>query len=152
MPFYISLVLEYLARQLRKRSFSPSLGFGQKKAQTSSNPLLAALAGAGGGGDMITNTMLSLLMGGGGDSEAKRRERPVSVVEGNEWARRDSNFWWYLLRGPAWDNFTRCVDLEASSDDVVLTIISRNRPRLERFISAMERRPLLGLAGSIVSC
>ncbi len=82
MPFYISLVLEYLARQLRKRSFSPSLGFGQKKAQTSSNPLLAALAGAGGGGDMITNTMLSLLMGGGGDSEAKRRERPVSVVEG----------------------------------------------------------------------
>ncbi|KDN35264.1 peroxisome membrane protein [Tilletiaria anomala UBC 951] len=132
LPFYFSLLVEYLARQLRKRSFSPNLGFGQRKpASPPSNTLLGAFAGSLGGRDMLTSKVMSFLSGGGADSESKRRERPVSIVEANEWAKRDSSFWWYLLRGPAWDTFTR--------------------PRLERIIASLERRPLLGLLGGIVS-
>lgn len=122
-PFVLSLVLEYLARVLRVRSLSSGLGPSSNGGGMSSNPLMMLLMGE--------NPLLSLvggLMGAG--AGGPRESRPVSEVEKMEWEKRDRAFWWYLLRGPLWEGWTR--------------------PKLEDLATATENRPLLGIVGGII--
>ena len=55
---------------------------------------------------------------------------PVSDVERDELDRRQSVLWRYMLRGPAWESFTR--------------------PRLEGISASLENKPILSLLGMIV--
>ena len=55
---------------------------------------------------------------------------PVSDVERGELDRRQSALWRYLLRGPAWEGFTR--------------------PRLEGITASLEGKPILSLVGMIL--
>jgi peroxin-16 len=41
----------------------------------------------------------------------RRTPSPSSSLERAEYARRDRDVAWYLLRGPIWDEFTRSVPL-----------------------------------------
>jgi peroxin-16 len=91
LPFFLSLLLELLARTLRQRSLALASG-------PRTNPLLLALSGG--------NPLLGLVtafLGGAPTNQA------VSDVEAAEWKRRGRAFWWYLLRGPAWDGWTKSV-------------------------------------------
>lgn len=54
----------------------------------------------------------------------------MSEVEKNEAARRQRAFWWYLLRGPVWEGWTK--------------------PQLEGIAGALQGKPLFGLFGSIL--
>ncbi|PWO00401.1 peroxisome membrane protein [Tilletiopsis washingtonensis] len=112
LPFFLSLLLELLARTLRQRSLALASG-------PRTNPLLLALSGG--------NPLLGLVtafLGGAPTNQA------VSDVEAAEWKRRGRAFWWYLLRGPAWDGWTK--------------------PKLEGLARATENRTLLGIVGGIV--
>lgn len=60
----------------------------------------------------------------------RRTPPPSAVLERAEYAKRDKDMLWYLLRGPIWDNYTR--------------------PKLESFVSKTSRAPLLGLLGALV--
>ncbi|PWN43395.1 peroxisome membrane protein [Ceraceosorus guamensis] len=110
-PFVLSLLLEWLARTLRQRSLA--------RSASPKNPLLAMLAG----GNPIL-ALLTAFIGGAPDSQA------ISDVERAEWKKRGRAFWWYLLRGPAWDGWTR--------------------PKLERIINATQNRAILGIVGGII--
>ncbi|KAF8202919.1 peroxisomal membrane protein PEX16 [Pholiota molesta] len=60
-----------------------------------------------------------------------RRAPPASAtLERAEYARRDKDMLWYLLRGSIWDSYTR--------------------PKLESFVSSTAHTPLLGLFGSLL--
>jgi peroxin-16 len=98
LPFVLSFVLEYLAKQLRSRSFSPP--GAATKNPFATNPLMAALMGQNPLLSIITN----IFMGG---NPADKAKRPISAVEDAEWSKRGNAFWYYLLRGPVWYNFTR---------------------------------------------
>lgn len=39
----------------------------------------------------------------------RRVPTPSSALERSEYARRDRDITWYLLRGSIWDTWTRCV-------------------------------------------
>ncbi len=98
LPFALSFALEYLAKELRIRSFSPSTP--APKSLFATNPLLAAMMGQ----NPLTSILASVFMGG---NPADKAKRPISTVEQAEWAKRGNSFWWYLLRGPLWYSFTR---------------------------------------------
>lgn len=53
-----------------------------------------------------------------------------TAAEREETSKRARAFWWYLLRGPVWDNWSR--------------------GKIEGVCSAFERVPLVGLAGSVL--
>lgn len=43
--------------------------------------------------------------------QGKGTRRDASKVEKNEWNKRHQAFWWYLVRGPMWESFTKWVQL-----------------------------------------
>lgn len=60
----------------------------------------------------------------------RRTPSPSAVLERAEYAKRDKDMVWYLLRGTIWDNYTR--------------------PKLESFVSKTSHAPLVGLLGALV--
>lgn len=80
---------------IRNRSLAPAQGSSHSPF---ANPLLLAMLGGDGS---LLGTLAGLLSGG------SKAARPVSDVEKMEWEKRSRAFWWYLLRGPMWDSFTR---------------------------------------------
>ncbi|CAK5280208.1 unnamed protein product [Mycena citricolor] len=60
----------------------------------------------------------------------RRSPPPSASLERAEYARRDRDIVWYLLRGSIWETYTR--------------------PKLESFATATSQRPLLGLVGALV--
>lgn len=60
----------------------------------------------------------------------RRTPPPHAALERSEYARRDKDMLWYLLRGSIWETYTR--------------------PKLESFVTQTARTPLLGLFGSFV--
>ncbi|KAK0553182.1 hypothetical protein OC845_001318 [Tilletia horrida] len=133
-PWLLSLSLELLARRLRKRSFlvpnslsaalftMPSSPF----ASLSSHPLALAM----GGGNPIIGLLAGLLGGGLLGKATDELSRPISDVEKHEWSRRDRNLWWYLVRGPAWYQWTR--------------------PKIEGIAKATENRAILSIVGGVL--
>ncbi|KAH7916405.1 peroxisomal membrane protein PEX16 [Hygrophoropsis aurantiaca] len=64
-------------------------------------------------------------------SRSLRRTPPASaVVERSEYARRDRDMLWYLLRGSVWETYTR--------------------PKIESFVETTARTPLLNLVSGVV--
>ncbi|KAF8960997.1 peroxisomal membrane protein PEX16 [Flammula alnicola] len=60
-----------------------------------------------------------------------RRTPPASAaLERSEYARRDKDMLWYLLRGSIWETYTR--------------------PKLESFVTRTQHTPLVGLFGALV--
>jgi len=60
-----------------------------------------------------------------------RRSPPASsALERSEYARRDKDILWYLLRGSIWQEFTR--------------------PKLDSFVTRTSQAPLLGIFGALV--
>lgn len=75
----------------------------------------------------------------------RRTPPPLAALERSEYARRDKDMLWYLLRGSIWETYTRFVQR--------LVIISKlsdvfNSPKLESFVTQTARTPLLSLFGS----
>ncbi|KAK0540184.1 hypothetical protein OC842_000576 [Tilletia horrida] len=134
-PWLLSLILELVARRLRKRSFLNPNSFSaalmtmpkSPTAGLSSNPLAMALMGS----NPIMGLLAGMLGGGLMGKAADEASRPISEVEKGEWGRRDRNLWWYLVRGPAWYQYTR--------------------PKIEGIAKATENRALLGMVGGVVS-
>ncbi|KAF8227439.1 peroxisome membrane protein [Tricholoma matsutake] len=60
----------------------------------------------------------------------RRTPSPSAALERSEYARRDRDILWYLLRGSIWETFTR--------------------PKLETFANRASKMPLLGLFGAFV--
>ncbi|KIL70868.1 hypothetical protein M378DRAFT_183437 [Amanita muscaria Koide BX008] len=60
----------------------------------------------------------------------RRRPPPSATLERAEHGRRDKDLFWYLLRGPVWESYTR--------------------PKLEAVLGKMENTPLLGLVSALV--
>lgn len=54
----------------------------------------------------------------------------LSEVEKNEVARRQRAFWWYLLRGPVWEGWTK--------------------PQIEGMTNALQGKPIIGLFAAIL--
>jgi hypothetical protein len=56
----------------------------------------------------------------------RRTPSSTSALERSEYARRDRDIMWYLLRGPIWDDFTRyyylCFLLSSTATDVLLFV------------------------------
>lgn len=124
-PFVLSLVLELLAASLRRRSFYLPRESAEKMPvpPMSSVSLMLSMLG-------IENSFLDWLAGSLSRSDPRRAlAKPISAVEGDEWAARDRSFWWYLLRGPVWYNYTR--------------------PKLEGLVRRIEGKRLIGVLASI---
>ncbi|KAF7320387.1 Peroxisomal membrane protein PEX16 [Mycena kentingensis (nom. inval.)] len=60
----------------------------------------------------------------------RRNPPPYASLERSEYARRDRDIVWYLLRGSIWETYTR--------------------PKLESFADMTSTRPVLGLFGALV--
>ncbi|KAJ7092689.1 peroxisomal membrane protein PEX16 [Mycena epipterygia] len=60
----------------------------------------------------------------------RRTPPPSAALERSEYARRDRDMVWYLLRGSIWESYTR--------------------PKLESFADMTSQTPLLGLFGALV--
>jgi len=60
----------------------------------------------------------------------RRAPPPTAELERGEYAKRDRDMFWYLLRGAVWDSWTK--------------------PKLEGFVASTSTKPLLGLFGSFV--
>jgi len=60
----------------------------------------------------------------------RRTPPPSALLERSEYARRDKDMLWYLLRGSIWETYTR--------------------PKLETFVTSISRAPLLGLFGALM--
>ncbi|KAJ6621703.1 peroxisomal membrane protein PEX16 [Mycena sp. CBHHK59/15] len=60
----------------------------------------------------------------------RRSPPPSASLERSEYARRDRDMVWYLLRGSIWESYTR--------------------PKLESFANMTAQRPILGLFGALV--
>lgn len=123
LPFALSFVLEYLAKDLRQRSLQTGSASDAKNL-FATNPLMAAMMGS----NPMTSILASILMGGSGGDKAKR---PVSSVEETEWSKRNNSFWWYLLRGPVWHSYTR--------------------PKVSALIQRTQGKFLLGVVGGVLS-
>lgn len=121
LPFVLSFVIEYVAKDLRNRSFAPAVA--QPKGLFATNPLLAAVMGQ----NPLTSILASLFMG---PSAADKLKRPISSVEEAEWTKRGNSFWWYLLRGPLWHSFTR--------------------PKLAGLADRTQGKFLIGMLGAII--
>ncbi|WFD32201.1 hypothetical protein MSPP1_003244 [Malassezia sp. CBS 17886] len=125
-PFALSLLLEVLARSMRRRSFvlaAKDVDAAPMPPMSSVSLMLNMLG--------IQNSFLDWLAG----SLSARNPRyalakPISAVEADEWAARDRAFWWYLLRGPVWYQWTR--------------------PKIAGLVGRMENRRIIGLLGSII--
>ncbi|EST07090.1 Peroxisome membrane protein, Pex16 [Kalmanozyma brasiliensis GHG001] len=122
LPFALSFALEYLAKELRGRSFAPATPGPKNLFAT--NPLMAALMGQ----NPLTSILASVFMGA---NPADKAKRPISSVEDSEWAKRGNAFWWYLLRGPLWYSFTR--------------------PRLTNLVNRTQGKFLIGMVGGVLS-
>ena len=70
----------------------------------------------------------------------RRVPSPKSSLERNEYARRDRDLLWYLLRGSVWESYTKCVGQQLAFLKCYLTIsladlsLSRSRRRLVAFL------------------
>lgn len=124
-PFVFSLCLEILARSMRQRSFYTHA----KDAEAlpvppmSSVSLMLSMLG-------IENSFLDWIAGTLSRRDPRRAlAKPISTVEGDEWSARDRSFWWYLLRGPVWYNYTR--------------------PKIEGLVRRTENRRIIGMVGNI---
>lgn len=124
-PWALSLIVELLARTLRKRALvirdkdAPPL----PPPAPSSVSLLLNMLG-------IENSFLDWLATSFSGRPTDALLKPVSYVEAGEWAQRDRSFWWYLLRGPVWFTWTR--------------------PKVAALAASLERRRLVRLLGSIL--
>lgn len=122
LPFALSFALEYFAKELRIRSFAPSIP--APKSLFPTNPLLAAMMGQ----NPLASILTSIFMGG---NPADKAKRPISSVEEAEWSKRANSFWWYLLRGPLWYSFTR--------------------PKLSGLVQRTHGKFLIGMVGGVLS-
>ncbi|PPR05695.1 hypothetical protein CVT26_008936 [Gymnopilus dilepis] len=62
--------------------------------------------------------------------QLRRNPPPSASLERSEYARRDKDILWYLLRGSIWESYTR--------------------PKLESLVSATSHTPILGLFGALL--
>lgn len=76
----------------------------------------------------------------------RRAPSNSATLERAEYARRDKDMLWYLLRGSIWESYTRCVlSLYLPSGR------SRHRrPKLESFVDRTSHTPLIGLFGALL--
>lgn len=85
---------------------------------------------------------------------------PVSEAEQAETKKRANAFWWYLVRGPVWESWTKCVPppflsfagwrVPSREEGRGLTRLRSPRPRLEAIATSLEDKPILGLGATIV--
>ncbi|SOV06351.1 related to Peroxisomal membrane protein PEX16 [Ustilago sp. UG-2017a] len=122
LPFALSFALEYLAKELRNKSFAPANP--APKSLFATNPLMAAMMGQ----NPLTSILASVFMGG---NPADKAKRPISAVEETEWSKRRNSFCWYLLRGPLWYGFTR--------------------PKLQGMVERTQGKFLVGMVGGVLS-
>lgn len=81
----------------------------------------------------------------------RRAPPPSATLERNEYARRDRDILWYLLRGSVWQSYTRYgringVDLLSET----LHCLNYPRPKLESFADRTTHTPILGLMSAFV--
>ncbi|KAG6890435.1 hypothetical protein C0995_008789 [Termitomyces sp. Mi166 len=74
---------------------------------------------------LITALLMELI-----SRNLRRTPSPSAVLERTEYARRDRDILWYLLRGSIWQSYTR--------------------PKLEAFASGASRTPLFSLFGAFI--
>ena len=75
--------------------------------------------------------------------------RNLSEVEKNEATKRARKFWWYFLRGPMWDGWTKCVG--ALHRQILADVaFPTYRPKIVGISAALEGKPILGFLSTFV--
>lgn len=83
----------------------------------------------------------------------RRVPTPSSALERAEYARRDRDITWYLLRGSIWETWTRFVHTlvrPRASADTPYVFPSPYRPKLESLADKTARAPFIGLFSAFV--
>lgn len=120
-PWVLSFVTEYLSNVLRTAAYkSPALLSGSKDGSSGMAGLLLTL--------LSSHPLLRLLAHFLRSTTSA--PRPISAVEEMEWASRRRAFWWYMLRGPFWNQYTK--------------------PRVNRVCDWAEGKTLLGLGAAMI--
>ncbi|KAJ3569775.1 hypothetical protein NP233_g4835 [Leucocoprinus birnbaumii] len=111
----LSAPQEWLAEALyilRPLVYASLLAYDRRNKQPTNRALMTALAM-----ELISRSL-------------RRAPPPSALLERSEYARRDKDMLWYLLRGSIWESYTR--------------------PKLESFVTSASRAPLLGLFGILI--
>jgi peroxin-16 len=69
-------------------------------------------------------------------------------LEREEYARRDRDILWYLLRGSVWETYSRFVYFMPVSLEPNISILFR--PKVEAVVKKTANTPILGVLSSIV--
>lgn len=79
----------------------------------------------------------------------RRTPPPSAALERTEYARRDRDLLWYLLRGSMWQSYTRCV-ISVITSYLTLILAFHLRPKLEGLATGVSHTPLFGLFGAFI--
>lgn len=78
----------------------------------------------------------------------RRTPSNSSVLERQEYARRDRELIWYLFRGSIWESWTRYgVECNSRTDDADCRV---RRPKLESLAETSEQWPVLNVLGALL--
>lgn len=73
-----------------------------------------------------------------------------AALERSEYARRDRDIVWYLLRGSIWENWTKFVVHFVITVTANVPDLRCSRPKLEGFADKTTQTPLIGVLGALV--
>ncbi|WFC99017.1 hypothetical protein MYAM1_001752 [Malassezia yamatoensis] len=124
-PYVLSISMELFARFLRRRSFYLPYDDANKLPvpPMSSVSLMLSMLG-------IENSFFDWVAGSLSNTDPRcQLTKPISSVERDEWTARNRSLWWYLVRGPAWYNYTR--------------------PKIQGLVRRTENKRIIGIFGSI---
>jgi peroxin-16 len=77
-----------------------------------------------------------------------------SELEKQETGKRGKQFWWYLMRGPVWESWTKYVFSPPSLVRRELSdclLVTTNRPQLESIARKFDDKPLVGFVSTIIT-
>jgi len=78
----------------------------------------------------------------------RRTPSSSAVLESDEYARRDRDLLWYLLRGSVWKMYSRFVHFVAILLKSKITTFCR--PKIEALVEKTAGTPIIGVVSSIV--
>lgn len=78
----------------------------------------------------------------------RRTPSPSAILERDEYARRDREILWYLLRGSVWETYSRWVHFMAILSNPHITTFCR--PKVEALVEKTANLPIIGVVSSIV--
>lgn len=79
----------------------------------------------------------------------RRAPSPSATLERSEYARRDRDIFWYLLRGSIWETYTRYDHRFIFGPRQNFDKLNLPRPKIDSVIDRTANAPLLGLLSAV---